>query len=323
MSNENTEEIFNLKEEILKVASKKNHAWTQESNNNYGEANGTTWGHVKVQSEIPVENDTKNNDCATIGAIKGYVINKITNQINTLTESITGLSNNKLDKTTFNTEKETKDNEINTINTSITSIQNNINNLHTFNNTKNTETDIDALTTPGYYSYATKPVLKYGLNDIKCGIVTVKKINDNSIVQYIESTDPVSGNLDGNIYTRLLNGSNWSELEVVKRNNIEEKEYTVDETDTKVVVKENTAGYTITWIQTSENKTYTVTADLYEYAHLCNFEEQLLIDEYIFGNLIGKMDVRITSTGMQVRSTLAPNNVIKNVHETYFIPRLR
>jgi len=502
--------IYNLKDEILKVAPEKKHAWTDSSNNDYGKADDTHWGHVKVKSSI--QESDNSDDCASVSAIKAYVGNSLSTRINdddingelaeyyTFTsygddeganeyatgkvkiigneingfipikvvensvdsfinkifyikanacpnnESLNQLYENKeasiyvdiedidgesysftfyddenktteygtdtvkiigqsengfipiqvitnsvddfadkvfyiedtaitntdalyqlyqvvpveiyvkmskvktADDTLFFSKKKISlelnnikesikninfDNQVRVLNNAINHAQDmldeKINNLHTFDEPTQATTPINELKTPGYYYYdENKPQLTYSTeNDITCGLVTVKKLN-NSIIQYIESYGRTE--LDGNVYQRTYINENWQPLQVVHRN-IEKNNSgfpliingNENRNDGEIYIKENTAGYIITWIQKGD-KSFIVNQDLYEYETIFTFDEKLMIDDddvYIFGNLIGKMDVKITNDKIEVRSTLSPQNKIKNVHETFFIPRCR
>lgn len=207
-------------------------------------------------------------------------------------------------------------------------LQSQINNSHPFNNPHKTEQPINQLKQPGYYyykDYEENTSITYGDNTYYCGVVIVKKINNN-IIQYIDTCDS-NGVADGNTYKRLYNGNEWGEVQVVHRN-IEEQSFETLSGDGHIHISENTAGYIITWVQDDADKKFIIANDheRYEYKPILRFNSSLVIDEnhtYIFGNLIGKMDVKITSNDIQVRSTLSPGDYITNVHETYFIPRSR
>lgn len=204
---------------------------------------------------------------------------------------------------------------------------------------------INSLTTAGYYIMnhdKTKPKsFSYGGETIHYtnALVTVKK-QSNRIIQHVCATTKVTSSSNANNYTYKINGSEYTRYGSYNSNgettwkpwHLAHKPYSKTSrakiADTKnvdansVVVYENTAGFIIQWKQTRANKTYPVTAPLYEYKDVCTFDPPLPITgPYVFGNLIGRLDIRITSNKMQIRSNVAPGGRIIGVEETYFVPR--
>lgn len=206
---------------------------------------------------------------------------------------------------------------------------------------------IDNLTTAGYYimdhSKNSPKNFSYGGETIYYtnALVTVKK-QSNRIIQHVCATNKITSSSDNTVFTYKINGSeytryglynsdgtkNWKPWHVAHkpytktaRAKIKAKHKGVDANS--VVVYENTEGFIIRWKQTNNNqRRYPVHAELYEYAEVCEFSPALPITgPYVFGNLIGRMDIKITSTGMYIRSNVAPGGRIIGMDETYFVPR--
>lgn len=164
------------------------------------------------------------------------------------------------------------------------------------------------------------------------GIIENKKVN-NRIIQKVYSTKNVNNEyyLDGSIYQRIINTNtnpvSYGQWHCVYINTVNPNFiYSAESLGTgvdSIQVFENTAGFIITWEQDNHTDySYEIQEDLYKYVTICDFTPNLPIQgEYIFGNLIGKIDVKITSQNMQVRSTLAKNNHVYDVKASYFVPR--
>lgn len=192
-----------------------------------------------------------------------------------------------------------------------------------------------SVTNPKYFSYGGEKI--YYTN----GLVTIKKqYNSNRVIQHVCASTKITSSSNANNYTYKINGSeytrygsyssdgtiNWKPWHVAhkpysKTSRVHTLGRGVDENS--VVVYENTEGFIIRWKQTNNNQQrYPVYATLYEYADVCTFSPALPITgPYVFGNLIGRMDIRITADKMQIRSNVSPGGRIIGVDETYFIPR--
>ena len=204
---------------------------------------------------------------------------------------------------------------------------------------------INTLTTAGYYIMdhdKTKPKsFSYGGETIYYtnALVTVKK-QSNRVIQHVCATTKVTSSKNASNYNYKINGSEytrhgsynsngettWKPWHVAhkpysKTSRVKKPGQGVD--DNSVVVYENTAGFIIQWKQTNSNqKRYPVYASLYQYVDVCEFSPALPITgPYVFGNLIGRMDIKITPTKMQIRSNVAPGGRIIEMEETYFVPR--
>lgn len=204
--------------------------------------------------------------------------------------------------------------------------------------------NINNLITPGYY-YMNHDITKaksfaYGGENIYYtnGLVTVQK-QSNRIIQHVCTTTKILASNNANNYTYKINGSEYKRYGKYDANgkmdwhpwHLAYKPYTktsrVKKTFTNVdtdsvTVLENTQGFIIKWKQTGTDEQYKVHQSLYEYADVCEFSPALPIANfYVFGNLIGRMDIRITPTKMQIRSNVAPGGRIIGMDVTFFVPR--
>ena len=204
---------------------------------------------------------------------------------------------------------------------------------------------INGLTTAGYYIMnhnKSKPkYFSYGGETIYYtnALVTVKK-QSNRVIQHVCATTKVTSSSNASNYTYKINGTEYTRYGSYNASgettwkpwHLTHKPYSktsrvhtlgqgVD--SGSVVVYENTEGFIIRWKQSNPNQQrYPVHASLYEYADVCTFSPALPINgPYVFGNLIGRMDIRITPNKMQIRSNVAPGGRIIGMDETYFIPR--
>lgn len=204
---------------------------------------------------------------------------------------------------------------------------------------------INNLTTAGYYIMAhnknSPQSFSYGGERIwyTNALVTIKT-QVNRIIQHVCATNKISSASNTNNFTYKLNGCEYTRHGWYDANgNIEwmpwhmyHKPYSktarvktlgknVD--NNSVVVYENTAGFIIQWKQTNSNeRSYNVHAPLYQYTDVCTFEPYLPITgQYVFGNLIGRMDVKITNDKMQIRTNVAPGGRITGMDIQYFVPR--
>ena len=354
-------QIFNLKTEVLNIASAKFHKWKDgdfgENEDPYGKGDDEHYGHVKLVGSITEE--TNDNDGASVGAIKGYVSNALSSHFNITTQNTGNINNNSLlsasvikdlinqaingltTKTINYQKNEEQPKPLNNVLDDITTaIENNINpNNVDLTSPKSIpeNTDIDSLQTAGYYFYDKDETISLTYNDLnvhyKNSLITVEAQPNGNIIQYINATTP-SGNelsdykMTGEKYFRIFNGTNWSNLSLIytpqktKEVNITEALQTENSTGI-ITITETTAGFIVNWHQTSENNTYIIQEDLYEYETIGVFPPiPIGNNPYVFGNLIGKIDIKITKENIAVRSTLPSGSIIKNVNATFFVPRM-
>jgi hypothetical protein len=159
----------------------------------------------------------------------------------------------------------------------------------------------------------------------KNGLIKVEKSN-NIIIQHVYSVDKNTKKLNSCEYTRKGSNGNWDSWYVTHKPYTKYQgtiTYGTGVDQGSIEVYENTAGFIIKWNQTNNNQQrYPITAPLYEFTRVCSFNPPLPIDgPYVFGNLIGRMDIRITNKQMDIRSTVVPGGRIIEMHETYFVPR--
>lgn len=206
---------------------------------------------------------------------------------------------------------------------------------------------INNLTTAGYYimnhSVSSPKTFSYGGEKIYyTNALVVVKRQSNRVIQYVCASNKITSSSNNNTYTYKINGSEYTRYGIYNssgkttwkpwhmlhkpytkttRAKIKAKHKGVDANS--IVVYENTSGFIIRWKQTNNNqRRYPISAPLYEYAEVCEFSPALPISgPYVFGNLIGRMDIRITSTKMEIRSNVAPGGRIIQMDETYFVPR--
>lgn len=203
---------------------------------------------------------------------------------------------------------------------------------------KSSSQDIDTLKDAGYYimEHDTPKYFTYGGNIIyyKNALVKVQK-QSNRVIQNVYTTEKIE--LSNNEITYKINGAEYRRYGTPNENeeivwrpwHVMHIPYAKTSRAQNLInvdsieVYENTAGYIIRWKQENDQQnSYVVNTPLYEYTDLCTFNPALPITgPYIFSNLIGRMDVKITADKMQIRSNIAPGGRIIQVNETYFVPR--
>ena len=186
----------------------------------------------------------------------------------------------------------------------------------------------------GYYLQTGNRHFSYGGETIYYtnALIRVEK-QSNRVIQHVYATSKVTSNgtttykINGSEYTRWgTSATDWKAWHVAHKpytKTVRACHWGPGVDSGSVVVYENTAGYIIRWKQENDQQnSYVVNTPLYEYTDLCTFNPALPITgPYIFSNLIGRMDVKITADKMQIRSNIAPGGRIIQVNETYFVPR--
>lgn len=337
-----------LKEQVLRWAASKRHSHKAEdiedmdskyapvnhadASNKFGLGDTDKYGHVKVDDEIsdssinPVQNKViKQAITDAINNLRNELINKLQEKFNIVTE----ITSESVDKT---------DNKYNIPTAhAVWDALSNYKDLfvgRAWDSPKKIDENIDKIRDPGYYLQIGSRFFSYGGEKIYYtnALIRVEK-QSNRVIQHVYSTSKVSNGSDttwkinGAEYRRLgsseTSWSAWHAVHIPYRltSRVVNEGKGVDKGSVKVY--ENTAGFLITWDQFSqENDRYPVTAPLYEYNTVCEFSPALPIkNNYVFGNLIGRMDVKISSNKMQIRSTVQPGGRIIEVHESYFVPR--
>ena len=353
MSDETSHILF-LKEQVLRFAAaikhthktdditnineyaKKNH---KSSTTDYGIGDENNFGHVKV------DNTTNTNTTSTNPVQNKVIVSYIGEQLNALKSELKNVLQSQLniiksgDKLSSKKDDDETDGKYNIPTTkavwdAIKSYDNVLDGV-SLARPKKTQSDINKLITPGYYIKQNIQHFSYGGESINCknALIKVEK-QSNRIIQHVYatsySTTAKDYKLNGSEYRRWGIASsteaNWKAWHVAH------KPYTKTVRACKlgegvnagsVVVYENTAGFIIHWDQNnSDNDKYPISAELYEYAKVCEFNPPLPIKgPYVFGNLIGRCDFRITSSKMEIRSNVSKGGRIIGMHETFFVPR--
>lgn len=337
-----------LKEQVLRWAALKRHSHKAEdiedmdskyapvnhadASNKFGLGDTDKYGHVKVDDEIsdssinPVQNKViKQAITDAINNLRNELINKLQEKFNIVTE----ITSESTDKT---------DNKYNIPTAhAVWSALTNYKDLfvgRSWDSPKKIDENIDNMRTPGYFLQTSNRHFFYGGEKIYYtnALIRVEK-QSNRVIQHVYATSKVTNGsnttwkINGAEYTRIGTSETdwkpWHAVHIPYRltSRAINEGKGVDKGAVKVY--ENTAGFLITWDQFSQEKDkYPVTAPLYEYNTVCEFSPALPIkNNYVFGNLIGRMDVKISSNKMQIRSTVQPGGRIIEVHESYFVPR--
>lgn len=356
MSDEKTSHIMFVKEQVLRFAAAKNHTHLveditdlmnifapknhQSDSDEYGKGNTTKYGHLKLNTSI--ENADDNTMPVSVSGIVEY----ITNQINALKNELTDIYQSKIniiDSTkkleSYKDEDKTDDKYNIPTSKAVWEALENYEGLLdgvSLSRPQSVNKDIDQLREPGYYLQTGNRHFSYGGESInyKNALIKVERQkNSNRVIQHVYATSKITTS-DGPVYK--INGSEYTRWGTSSTDwkawHVAHKPYTKTVRACKwgagvdkgsVVVYENTAGFIIHWDQTKQaDDRYPVSAKLYEYATVCEFEPPLPIKgPYVFGNLIGRCDFRITSNKMEIRSNVSPGGRIIGMHETFFVPR--
>ena len=347
-SHTKTSHIMFFKEQVLRFAAPIIHSHTREqlkewlgdeyapknhasAGTDYGTGTTSKYGHVKVDDETstastnPVQNRVITN---YIDGIKTTLENRITaleNWINAH-ELVNIINDSNKDSTT----------KIPTVKAVWDAISNYKDLLIGIDLARplSVNKDINQMRDPGYFKQTGPRHFSYGGETIYYtnALIKVEK-QSNRVIQHVYATSKVTSNgnttykINGSEYTRWgTSENNWGAWHVAhkpytKTTRVQSLGTGVDAGS--VVVYENTAGFIIHWDQYAQDKDkYPISADLYEYATVCTFNPPLPIKgPYVFGNLIGRMDIKITSDKMQIRSNVSKGGRIIEMHETYFVPR--
>lgn len=354
MSNEETEHIMFLKEQILRFAAAVNHKHSKnditdidesyapkqhDSNSDiYGVGTNNKYGHLKVNNNVTGDNIDSSMPVSATG-----IINYVTTQINNIAS-------------TLRNELQDKLNIKNTINSSSTHQTDSKYNIPTTKAVWDAISDykdllvgidlgrpspinknIDSITDAGYYIQTGSRNFSYGGETIYYtnALITIER-QDNRVIQHVSATSKITNGAD---ITYKINGATYRRWGAMQPSGsmiwnsweVEYKPYTKTVRACNpgpgigadaVRVFENSSGFIIHWDQYESDGKYPVTADLYEYQTICEFQPPLPITgPYVFGNLIGRFDIKITENNMQIRSNVNKGGRIIEVRETYFVPR--
>lgn len=329
-------------EDITDISQKYSKTPHASRSNTYGVGDSEYYGHVKV--------DTSVNNSSSNPVENKAISTAITNAINGLRTELKGVLQEKIYFVTEHLE-EWENDKIEDVDKTIKyavptakAVYDTIKNYHdlfrgrSLDMPKDINASIDTITEPGYYHETGNFNFSYGGEIIwyANGLIKVEKQNTR-VIQHVyatyHDTTQSTYRLSGAEYTRIGVISNTNPLTVNwSAWHVAHQPYTKTtravhiqgEADPdSIVVYENTAGFIIHWDQTNaQQNRYPITAPLYEYKTICEFNPSLPIKgPYVFGNLIGRFDIKITSDKMQIRSNVTPGGRIIEMHETYFVPR--
>lgn len=307
----------------------------------HGVGSSNKYGHVKV--------DTSVNNSSSNPVENRAISTAITNAINGLRTELKGVLQEKIYFVTEHLE-EWENDKVEDIDKTIKyavptakAVYDTIKNYHdlfrgrSLDMPKDINASIDTITEPGYYHETGNFNFSYGGEVIwyANGLIKVEKQNTR-IIQHVyatyHDTTQSTYRLSGAEYTRIGIMSSTTPIAIWSAWHVAHQPYTKTTRAVhiqggadpdSIVVYENTAGFIIHWDQTNgQQNRYPITAPLYEYKTICEFNPSLPIKgPYVFGNLIGRFDIKITSDKMQVRSNVTPGGRIIEMHETYFVPR--
>lgn len=344
-NNEETSHIMFFKEQVLRFAAAIKHRHSTDdidginnysrkphasSGTEHGKGTSSVYGHVKVNDTVEGESVTDDMPVSSAG-IKTYVTGKITE----LDTSLRAALQPKLNIVTSITKNST--------NSQIPTALAVWNALISYKDLligvdlarpQSINKNLNEMVNAGYFKQTGHRHFSYGGETIYYtnALIKVEK-QANRVIQHVYATSPVTSGgkttykVNGCEYTRWGSSTtNWGAWHCAHKpytKTTRAKNWGPGVDSNSVVVYENTAGFIIHWDQyKQDNDKYPISANLYEYAKVCEFNPPLPIKgPYVFGNLIGRMDIRITSSKMEIRSNVSKGGRIIGMHETYFVPR--
>lgn len=319
--------LFNLKNEIEKIAALKIHSHDIATSEN----NGFLSKEDKAKLD-GIANNANNFSLSIDTELDSTSTNPLTNKV--ITEKYNELVDQTITiKKTIDPTSETEAVCGKAVADYVTTTKNNIQ-TGTIKNPKSTgtSTSLNENLSNGIYFIKESIIISNGREsiDVKGGYLTVKK-TDNIQTQNIITPNGIE-------YSRWrqVNNTTWNDWKIYY---MPYRQYTKGFTPNTDVynfqIMENTAGFTILWNQgTSQDKNYFVTSSVAnQWKHVVYFNEPLPIDgAFVFGNLGGEMDIMITgghqdgfynkkfASGVYIRSPKGSNR-IQGIHEAYFVPR--
>ena len=312
------EVVVNLQEEILEYAAAKNHVHDAA-------ASVTTDGTDPVQSK----------------GIVSYVTNKIAN-FKTESQIITLIENKMVDYVKTSSLSDTLNNYLSKNDAAeLYATKNEVpTDINIYANPIQTSTKINYLVEPGYYIYTGTDATFYCQPDnvhYTNGLIRVET-QSNHIIQHVYatsySTSAQKYKIDGREFVRYGYTStennetkpHWEDKWRVanipwkKRNDLlKTRGEKVSENGFSIY--ECTAGYVFQWKQAGSQQAYVLPMDQYNFASVYTFKDLPITSPFVFGNLIGHIDIKITENDFRVRSVNKRNEKIIGVNESYFVPR--
>ena len=192
---------------------------------------------------------------------------------------------------------------------------------------------IDNIVEPGYYQYTgSLATVTCGPDTIhyKNGFIRVEEHNDH-IIQHLYSTSVVESNyiVNGEEYIRYgyktgTNTYNWDKWYVKhipyrERSDLINDGSIPDDID-NFTIYESTAGYTFKWSQSEDR--YQLPMQQYQFYTIAEFTSLPIEEPYVFGNLIGHVDIKISKDSFKIRSTNRQGEYVTGVSNTFFVPRI-
>ena len=207
-----------------------------------------------------------------------------------------------------------------------------------YNNPETINVTIDNITTPGYYQYVndSNVTVKFYCtpDDInyKNGLISVEKANKYYLQRVYATTDGQDAYLNGKIFKRIgiendegtkVDWKDWQvEYIPYKERSDLIKHDTLGTGVSHFTIYESTAGYTFEWNQSGVDNRYVLQAPANKYDTIAEFQSLPISDTpFIFGNLIGHIDVKITQNSFQVRSINNKGDYVVGVNTSFFVPR--
>lgn len=319
------EQILNLKNEVLRWASPIGHTHNMENidglietidekapvnhayaTGKYGEATNNQYGHVKVLYEILGESD----NVPTEKAVKQYIDMRTAN----------------LDPSSLNipTNDDIRNLATTVFNNNFTDAKFNAKLLQkSAIYPKDTTSSPNSITDSGYYRLTGTGNITYG-NDVFSYHNAFLRVtfNGTRYIQHLQLSNSEEyervryKKSDGNWtwgYWHLHYKPYTENASAVKKADSTNNEYQ------NIHLYETTAGYIVRWQRDGK---FRLQVNQYEYDKICSFSPALNITgPYVFGNLVGRSDVRINANGMWIRSTDQKGQYISGINETFFIPR--
>ena len=276
--------------EIFLTLNSADERYLQKDHNTLAEDNIS--GHVKItQSTTPINDDSLT---ITQKAILDYITNLLQNYTtdNELTEALQGTTPNNpiITNLIFNNE-----------------INENLYNLPA-----------------GYYKIETDETNTISIppNDVfyKNGLLEIKQIDDEKIY-HLYATSNINGTykLNGQEYIKYGN-NDWRIYKIPQKERVDLLKDAGKNVDkNSLTIYENTSGYIFNWKQ--NNNRFELPVDQNTWTSVYKYKNLPITGEYIFGNLIGHCDIKITGNEMFIRSIDKKGENIEGVNTTFFVPR--
>lgn len=203
-----------------------------------------------------------------------------------------------------------------------------------------TTTKIDYLVNPGYYQYVGSDATFYCQPDnvhYTNGLIKVER-ESNHIIQHVYSTSYSPSTqkykIDGREFTRTGYTSTtndetipywedqWRVVNIPwkKRNDLL-KVRGENVSENGFSIYECTGGYVFQWQQEGSQQEYQLPMNQYLYGSVHTYKDLPIAGPFVFSNLIGHIDIKITEDDFRVRSVNKKNEKVVGVNASYFVPR--